>query len=47
MARGISRTDLDPRVIAVVAMLVALSAIALEIAYAIGNFVTGVVHQLP
>jgi hypothetical protein len=36
----------DPRTVAVVAVLLALGAIALEIAYAIGHFVLTTVHQV-
>lgn len=37
---------MDPRVVASVAILVALAAIALEVAYAVGHFVLTTVHSV-
>lgn len=43
--RGSGRRP-DPRVVASVAILLALAAIALEIAYAVGHFVLTTVHSV-
>jgi hypothetical protein len=37
----------DPRIVAVVALLLAVAAIALEIAYVVGRFVMNTVEQIP
>jgi hypothetical protein len=41
------RRGVDSRIVATVAFLVAALAIALEIAYLIGNFVMHTVQQIP
>jgi hypothetical protein len=37
----------DPRIVAAVALLLAVAAIALEIAYVVGRFVLNTVEQIP
>ena len=46
MARDPAGLDQRSRLIAIVAIIVALSAIALELAYTVGAFVLGVVHRV-
>lgn len=41
------RPRLDPRVMAVIAIMVAIAAISLEVVYAVGRFVMATVQQIP
>ena len=47
MMAGEADREHRTRVIAIVAILISLTAIALEIAYTIGAYVLDVVHQIP
>jgi hypothetical protein len=41
------RRRADPRLVASLAILISLAAIALEIAYAVGNFVMATFEKIP
>ena len=43
----IIRRGADPRIVAIVALLIAAAAIALELAYVIGRFAMETVQKLP